>query len=189
MDDSLKLLGRRGSASHGVKHWELENSQITFIHSRLSIIDLSDGANRPFFFKDSRGIVFASEPNVIRKTIPSTNTVNKCQASTYMMFVISDYGSETFFEGIHQLEPGKMLNIDLSRQVCFDTPQSVWIKKVHGFIESEINDLGDLINVQNILNDFKNPVKGQDHGLFRVLSFVLALGSSNFTVSACKNGN
>jgi asparagine synthase (glutamine-hydrolysing) len=200
--DSVKLLGRRGPDAHGVKHWELGNSHITFIHTRLSIIDLSVEANQPFlsedskfallfngelynyielrdqiddghiyrtrsdtevllqayrhygldmfkqlegmfagavfdiedqkihlfrdhigikplyYYKDSRGVVFASEPKVIRKAIPSTNRVNKCQASTYMMFGISDYGAETFFEGIHQLEPGQMLNIDLSRQSC-----------------------------------------------------------------------
>ncbi len=69
-----------------------------------------------YYYQDRRGIIFASEPKVIRSVVPDTNRVDKRQASNFLMFGISDYCGDTFFEGIHQLEPGQLLNIDLSRQ-------------------------------------------------------------------------
>ena len=194
---SADLLSRRGPDSHSHLKWNEGQSEIQFLHTRLSIIDLSDHANQPFLSKDERyamvfngeiynyielreqlknktsfrtssdtevlleayiewgldmfsklegmfagaifdrnekkvhffrdhigikpfyyylsnhGVAFSSEPKVIRNTIPATNALNGRNASTYIMYGVSDYREDTFFKGIDQLMPGERLTIDL----------------------------------------------------------------------------
>ena len=194
---SSSLLGRRGPDSFGSASFSSGNTGIEFVHTRLSIIDLSDTANQPFysddeeivlvfngeiynylelkdqigsgkyrtssdtevllkayqqyglemvnhfegmfagaiydkkaqmvhFFRDHMGIkpfyyylseeglMFSSEPKVIRNAVPSVNKVNNRQAATFLLFGLSDFSDETFFDGVNQLKPGHTLTLDLN---------------------------------------------------------------------------
>ncbi len=71
-----------------------------------------------YYFLDETGLVFSSEPKVIRKMKSSANGVNNQQASTFLLFGMSDFSDQTFFNNIQQLQPGHSLTIDLNNFKC-----------------------------------------------------------------------
>ncbi len=62
IDEATSFLKKRGPDFTGKFQFQLYNSNITFVHTRLSIIDLSEAANQPFKSVDGKwSIVFNGE--------------------------------------------------------------------------------------------------------------------------------
>lgn len=62
IDDATSFLKKRGPDFTGKFQFQLYNSNITLVHTRLSIIDLSEAANQPFKSVDGKwSIVFNGE--------------------------------------------------------------------------------------------------------------------------------
>jgi asparagine synthase (glutamine-hydrolysing) len=62
IEDATSFLKKRGPDFTGKFQFQLYNSNITFVHTRLSIIDLSEAANQPFKSFDGKwSIVFNGE--------------------------------------------------------------------------------------------------------------------------------
>ena len=70
---------------------------------------------KPLFYYDSfENFAFASEIHALKSLIPAHLNLNNQRMFNYLAFGSQSVSDETFFDGVKVLEPGHILNLDLS---------------------------------------------------------------------------
>ena len=70
---------------------------------------------KPLFYYDGfENFAFASEINALKSLIPNHLNLNNQRMFNYLAFGSQSVNDETFFDGVKTLEPGHILNLDLS---------------------------------------------------------------------------
>ena len=96
----------------------------------LTLVRDGYGIKPLYFSMDSNGLYFASEINSLIDFLPSKPNVNFKRSINYLVAGIYDNNSETFYENIYSLEPGKFLKYDLKRNFKKELTQW-WNPKVN----------------------------------------------------------
>lgn len=73
------------------------------------------GIKPVFYSLEGRNIVIASELSALLKLIPRKPRLNHQQVLDYLMHDRYDTGDQTFFEGIFQVPPAHLMEIDLEK--------------------------------------------------------------------------
>ena len=68
-----------------------------------------------FFHQEADNFAFASEINALGSVIPTNLKLNNQKMFDYISYGKYDYGQDTFFDGIKNLEPGHTLTLDFSK--------------------------------------------------------------------------
>ena len=80
----------------------------------LTIVRDAFGIKPLFYYESFENFAFASEINALKSLIPNQINLNNQRMFNYLAFGSQSTNDETFFDGIKNLEPGHLLNLDMS---------------------------------------------------------------------------
>jgi len=80
----------------------------------LTIVRDGFGIKPLFYYDGFENFAFASEINALKSLIPDHLNLNNQRMFNYLAFGSQSVNDETFFDGVKTLEPGHILNLDLS---------------------------------------------------------------------------
>ncbi|MDD4126314.1 MAG: asparagine synthase (glutamine-hydrolyzing) [Methanomicrobium sp.] len=84
--------------------WNDKNKELFCARDRAGI--------KPFYYSQTKtGVIFASEIKALCRNAETGNEVNDEKLTAFLKWGLSDYDSETMFEGVFQLLPGHFMTI------------------------------------------------------------------------------
>lgn len=97
---------------------------------RLLLVRDAFGIKPLYYWKDPNAIFFASEIPALIKLLPSKPYLNLQRAVEYLVYDNYDNDEYTFFEGVYQILPGHLLDLDLTNLIQSESPKSWWTPEI-----------------------------------------------------------
>jgi asparagine synthase (glutamine-hydrolysing) len=99
--------------------FDKKNQSVTLARDAFGIKPL-------FYHQEGDSFAFASEIGALGSIVPTNLKLNNQKMFDYISFGKYDYGRDTFFDGIKNLEPGHTLTLDFSKSRMADTISRWW---------------------------------------------------------------